>query len=430
MNTIQIHKLFLNSSGISTDTRKINLGNLFFALKGQNFDGNLFAEKAIDLGASYAIIDDENYSKPNNQTILVENVLETLQNLAAFHRKHLNIPIVALTGSNGKTTSKELIFSVLNEKFNTIATQGNLNNHIGVPLTLLSMNKNTEIGIVEMGANHHGEIAALCQIAQPDYGYITNFGKAHLEGFGSLEGVIKAKSELYEYLKKNNKKVFVNSDDPIQVEKSKGIHSYTFGTKNSGCQVEVTLLEANPFLNLEFNKIEIKTKIIGRYNYSNLAAAIAIGKYFEVSPEAIKRGIENYTPGNNRSQIVKIDSNTIIMDAYNANPTSMRAALENFNLLEANHKMVILGDMFELGEDAKAEHQSIAEFAELLNVDYVILVGKNFFKTKTDKAKKFETFEDLKAFLEIAHFEHYQVLIKGSRGMALERVLDLIPVKE
>jgi len=426
MNTIQIHKLFLDSSGISTDTRKINIGNLFFALKGQNFDGNLFTEKAIDLGASYAIIDDENYSKPHSQTILVDNVLETLQNLAAFHRKHLNIPIVALTGSNGKTTSKELIFSVLNEKFNTIATQGNLNNHIGVPLTLLSMNKNTEIGIVEMGANHHGEIAALCEIAQPDYGYITNFGKAHLEGFGSLEGVIKAKSELYEYLRKNNKKVFVNSDDPIQVEKSKGIQSYSFGNKNSGSQVEVTLLEANPFLNLDFNDIEIKTKIIGRYNYSNLAAAIAIGTYFEVSPEVIKRGIENYTPGNNRSQIIKINSNTIVMDAYNANPTSMRAALENFNLLDANHKMVILGDMFELGEDSKTEHQNIAEFAELLNVDYVILVGKNFFKTKTDKAKKFETFENLKAFLEIAHFEHYQVLIKGSRGMALERVLEFV----
>jgi len=426
MNTEQLHKLFLASTGVSTDTRKITLGNIFFALTGENFNGNLFAEKAIELGASYAIIDDENFLKPNNKTILVENVLESLQNLAKFHRKHLNIPIIALTGSNGKTTSKELIFAVLKEKYKAVATQGNLNNHIGVPLTLLSMNKQTEIGIVEMGANHHGEIAALCEIAQPDFGYITNFGKAHLEGFGSLEGVIKAKTELYEHLKKNNKMVFLNSDDHIQVDKAKGITPFTFGIKNSESQLEVDLVEANPFLNLKYNETEINTNIIGRYNFSNLAAAIAIGTYFEVSPEAIKTGIENYTPGNNRSQIIKIGSNTIVMDAYNANPTSMHAALDNFNLLDATKKVVILGDMFELGEDAKTEHQKIAEFAELLNIDYVLLVGKNFFKTKTENAKKFETFEDLKAFLEIVHFENFHVLIKGSRGMALERALDSI----
>lgn len=430
MNIEQLHKLYLDATGVSTDTRKIINGNLFFALKGENFDGNLFAEKAIELGASHAIIDDENYLKPAKNIILVENVLETLQNLAKFHRTYLNIPIIALTGSNGKTTSKELIHAVLKENFNTIATQGNLNNHIGVPLTLLSMNKNTEIGIVEMGANHHGEIAALCEIAQPDFGYITNFGKAHLEGFGSLEGVIVAKSELYEHLRKNNKKVFVNSGDPVQIEKTRGIESFTFGIKNSGSDVEIDLIEANPFLKLSFSNTQINSNIIGRYNFSNLAAAIAIGTYFKVTPQKIKKGIESYTPGNNRSQIIKIQSNTIIMDAYNANPTSMRAALDNFNLTEAAHKVAILGDMFELGDDAKAEHQNIAEFAELLNMDYIILVGKNFFKTKTDKAKKFESFEDLKAFLEIVHFENFHILIKGSRGMALERVLDLIPVKE
>lgn len=430
MNIEQLHKLFLDSTGVSTDTRKIINGNLFFALKGENFDGNLFAEKAIELGASHAIIDDENFLKPTKSIILVENVLETLQNLAKFHRLHLNIPIVALTGSNGKTTSKELIYAVLKEKFNAVATQGNLNNHIGVPLTLLSMNKKTEIGIVEMGANHHGEIAALCEIAQPDYGYITNFGKAHLEGFGSLEGVIKAKSELYDHLKKNNKKVFVNSGDPVQIAKTNGIESFTFGIKNSGSNVEIDLIEANSFLKLSFSNTEINSNIIGRYNFSNLAAAIAIGTYFKVTPQEIKNGIESYTPGNNRSQIIKIQSNTVIMDAYNANPTSMRAALDNFNLIEAAHKVAILGDMFELGDDAKTEHQNIAEFAELLNMDYVILVGKNFFKTKTEKAKKFESFEDLKAFLEIVHFENFHILIKGSRGMALERVLDFIPSKE
>lgn len=430
MNIEQLHKLYLTATGVSTDTRKIINGNLFFALKGENFDGNLFAEKAIELGAAHAIIDDENYLKPVKNIILVENVLETLQNLAKFHRTYLNIPIIALTGSNGKTTSKELIHAVLKENFNTIATQGNLNNHIGVPLTLLSMNKNTEIGIVEMGANHHGEIAALCEIAQPDFGYITNFGKAHLEGFGSLEGVIVAKSELYEHLRKNNKKVFVNSGDPVQIENTRGIESFTFGIKNSGSDVEIDLIEANPFLKLSFSNTQINSNIIGRYNFSNLAAAIAIGTYFKVTPQKIKKGIESYTPGNNRSQIIKIQSNTIIMDAYNANPTSMRAALDNFNLTEAVHKVAILGDMFELGDDAKAEHQNIAEFAELLNMDYIILVGNNFFKTKTDKSKKFESFEDLKAFLEIVHFENFHILIKGSRGMALERVLDLIPVKE
>jgi UDP-N-acetylmuramoyl-tripeptide--D-alanyl-D-alanine ligase len=426
MKTEQLHKLFLASTGVSTDTRKITIGNIFFALTGETFNGNLFAEKAIELGASYAIIDDENFLKPNNKTILVENVLETLQDLAKFHRKHLNIPIIALTGSNGKTTSKELICAVLKQKLKAVATQGNLNNHIGVPLTLLSMNKNTEIGIVEMGANHHGEIAALCEIAQPDFGYITNFGKAHIEGFGSLEGVIQAKTELYEHLRKNNKMVFINTDDHMQIEKSKGIHSFTFGIKNSGSRVEVELAVANPFLKLTYNNIEINTNIIGIYNFSNLAAAIAIGTYFDVSPEVIKNGIESYTPGNNRSQIIKLGNNTILMDAYNANPTSMRAALDNFNVIEAKHKIAILGDMFELGEDAKTEHQNIAEFAELLNLNYVLLVGKNFFKTKTENAKKFETFEDLRAFLEIAHFENFHILIKGSRGMALERALDSI----
>ncbi len=426
MNTAQLHKLFLASTGANTDTRKITKGTIFFALAGENFNGNLFAEKAIELGASFAIIDDKDYHKPNNKTILVENVLKTLQDLAKFHRKYLNIPIIALTGSNGKTTSKELICAVIKQKYKAIATQGNLNNHIGVPLTLLSMNKNTEIGIVEMGANHHGEIAALCEIAQPDFGYITNFGKAHLEGFGSLEGVVKAKTELYEYLRKNDKTVFVNADDNIQVEKAKGINTFTFGNKNSGSQVEVDLVEANTFLNLKYNNLEINTNIIGRYNFSNLAAAIAIGTYFEVSPEDIKTGIESYTPGNNRSQIIKLGSNTILMDAYNANPTSMHAALDNFNLIDAKNKVAILGDMFELGEDAKTEHQNIAEFTELLNIDYVLLVGKNFIKTKTEKAKKFETFEDLKVFLEIAHFEDFHILIKGSRGMVLERVLDSI----
>jgi UDP-N-acetylmuramoyl-tripeptide--D-alanyl-D-alanine ligase len=424
MTIENLHALYLQSTGISTDTRKIIKGNIFFALKGENFNGNLFAEKAIEQGASYAIIDEEEFSNNNGKTILFDNVLKTLQKLAGYHRNYLKIPIIALTGSNGKTTTKELINAVLKEKYNTTATQGNLNNHIGVPLTLLSMNEKTEIGIVEMGANHPEEIAKLCNIAQPDYGYITNFGKAHLEGFGSIEGVIKAKSELYEYLKNNNKTVFVNKEDTIQVEKTKTIKSFSFGQKNTGADIEIKLLDANPYLKLNFFNTEIESKLLGHYNFLNIAVAIAIGNYFKVAENAIKKGIENYTPGNNRSQIINLGSNTIILDAYNANPSSMRAALENFNQLDAKGKIVILGDMFELGPDAATEHQNIVDYIEQLPLNHAFLVGENFFKTNTNSIKKFKNFEEFKSQLSNIRFENAHILIKGSRGMALERVLD------
>lgn len=425
MTIENLHALFLNSTGISTDTRKINKGNLFFALKGENFNGNLFAEKALDLGATYAIIDEDEFTIDIGKTILYDNVLKTLQELASYHRNFLKVPIIALTGSNGKTTTKELINAVLKEKYNTIATQGNLNNHIGVPLTLLSMNKETEMGIVEMGANHPGEIAILCNIALPDYGYITNFGKAHLEGFGSVEGVIKAKSELYQYLKNNNKTVFINKEDAIQIEKTKSIPSFSFGQINTGADVEINLLDVNPFLRVNFSNIEIESKLLGHYNFSNIAAAIAMGVYFKVPKSAIKKGIEKYTPGNNRSQIINLGSNTIILDAYNANPSSMRAALENFNQLhDANNKIVILGDMFELGNDATAEHQYIVDYIEQLHLNQAFIVGENFFKTNTNLVKKFKNFEALKPHLFNLKFDNAHILIKGSRGMALERVLD------
>lgn len=422
MTIAKIHQLFLSSGKVSTDTRNIEKHVLFFALKGENFNGNTFALQALEKGASYAIVDED--VAPNNpRVILVTNVLNTLQQLATYHRNYLKIPIVALTGSNGKTTTKELINAILSQQFKTTATKGNLNNHIGVPLTLLSMNRNTDIGIVEMGANHQKEIELLCNIAQPGYGVITNFGRAHLEGFGGVEGVIKGKSELYDYLKENNKTIFFNVDDAIQYEKLKNYSSvYTFGKENAS--VVVTFLDANPFVNVAYKKETIQSNLIGSYNFTNLAIAIAIGSYFKISTQKIKAGIEGYTPSNNRSQIIEKDDNKIILDAYNANPSSMEAALENFSKLKDQNKVAILGDMFELGNDAPKEHQHIANLAAKLNIE-TLLVGNNFFTAET-KLLKFPTFEDLKNHLEQHPVKNKTLLIKGSRGMALERVLQLI----
>ena len=423
MNIEQLYNLFKINKSVSTDTRAIKKGSIFFALKGENFNGNKFAEDALKKGASYAVIDEEKY-KTNNTIILVENVLETLQNLATFHRQYLKLPIISLTGSNGKTTTKELINAVLSKKYNTCATIGNLNNHIGVPLTLLNMDSNTEIGIVEMGANHLKEIALLAKIVQPDYGYITNFGKAHLEGFGSLEGVIKGKTELYDYLRKQNKMVFINSEDKMQTAKSKGISSITFGTKDADYKIEY--IDANPFVVLKFNNEQIESKLIGTYNFNNIAAAIAIGKYFEVSDNAIKEAIENYVPTNNRSQIIEKGTNKIILDAYNANPSSMKVALENFSHLTDDSKIAILGDMFELGHEADSEHQKIVELAESLKIDAVYLLGKIFYKMDiiNPKIKKFISFEEFKEEFNNTPIENSTILIKASRGMALERMIE------
>ncbi len=418
MRIQELYELYAKNFLVDTDTRKIRKGTMFFALKGANFNGNKFAEEALDKGASYSIVDEEEY-KTNEYIILVDNVLETLQKLANYHRKELKIPIIGLTGSNGKTTTKELINAVLSRRYRTTATKGNLNNHIGVPLTLLSMNKATEIGIVEMGANHHGEIKLLSEIAEPSLGYITNFGKAHLEGFGSVEGVIKAKSELYDFMIKSKGRIIVNPNDKIQVNKTNQANRIFFDDS-------ISFVEANPFVNLIYNNLNIQSNLLGDYNYNNIASAITIGKLLNVSKEDIKVAVENYIPKNNRSQVVKKDTNEFVLDAYNANPTSMRAALENFRKYSASKKIVILGDMFELGKDSHEEHQNIALLAEQLDFYKIILVGENFNSVKVKSSVQFKKFESLKRYLETSEIKNSTILIKGSRGMALERCLDCI----
>ncbi len=424
MKIKELHTLFLKCNSVCTDTRKIKKGDMFFALKGANFNGNKFAKKAIDLGAEYVIVD-EDINHNSNAIVQVSNTLETLQELARFHRKYLNIPIIALTGSNGKTTTKELIHAVLSESFNTTATLGNLNNHIGVPLTLLSMTSDTEIGVVEMGANHLQEIDFLCNIALPDFGYITNFGKAHLEGFGSIEGVINGKTELYRHVASHSKVLFVYGDDPIQLEKSQHINRVIFGTEDEFNTV-VKFIDAQPYVSVDYKRLVIKSKLIGTYNFNNIAAAISIGEYFDIDSKAIKQAIENYIPENNRSQIVQKKSIKIILDAYNANPSSMVEALKNFSKLKAEKKIAILGDMFELGNEAHTEHAAIAELANSLHLDHVILIGENFHKIHQTESRSFNSFESFLASLNTYNFENSTILIKGSRGMALERLIDAI----
>ena len=425
MNIPELHTLFLQNPFISTDTRKINQNDIFFALKGDNFNGNTYAFKAIQKGAACVIIDEKEF-EINEKTILVANVLKTLQQLANYHRHYCNAKVIALTGSNGKTTTKELINATLSESYKTTATKGNLNNHIGVPLSLLEINLDTEIAIIEMGANHQKEIEFLCGIVEPDFGYITNFGKAHLEGFGGVEGVIKGKSELYEYLISNDKMVFMNADDPIQIKKlGRYIQKYGYSTSDKGFY-NITMPAANPFVEIKVEQTTIKTQLIGNYNFTNCCAAIIMGKYFNVPLQKIKKGLENYHPDNNRSQVLKKNGLKIILDAYNANPSSMTAALENFASLKGESKVLFLGDMFELGDTAKIEHQNIADLVEQLGFKNTYLIGENFFEVDSE-LQKFNTFDALIVFIkENAIPTPSTILIKGSRGMALERLLNHI----
>lgn len=427
MRIEDIYQCFLQCDSVSTDTRKIEPNSLFIALKGEKFDANTFAEEALKKGALFTIIDDKKYFTNEDKMILVKNSLQTLQELANYHRNQLGLPIIALTGSNGKTTTKELINSVLSTKYSTKATIGNLNNHIGVPLTLLSFDENTDIGIVEMGANHQKEIEMLCEIAQPDYGYITNFGKAHLDGFGGFEGVIKGKSELYSYLRKNEKTVFINIDDPLQVEKGANIKCFTFGQKNEA-NVIIKYVEANPMVKISFNDQLINSHLIGIYNANNINAAITIGKYFNINDSNIKKAIEDYQPNNNRSQLIKKNTNKIILDAYNANPSSMLAAITNFIQLDSDNKIAILGDMFELGDESIDEHKKIVEILTKEPSVITFFIGKEFYNNKTEinHVSFFENFSSFAENLKSIPIKNKTILIKGSRGMALEKALDLL----
>jgi UDP-N-acetylmuramoyl-tripeptide--D-alanyl-D-alanine ligase len=427
MEISNIHNLFLSCSGVVIDTRKIIENSFFVALKGERFDANTFAKEALQKGASFVLIDNAEFYI-DQRTILVENTLETLQELATFHRQYLKLPIVALTGSNGKTTTKELINVVLSKKFKVKATIGNLNNHIGVPLTILSFTTDTQIGIVEMGANHQKEIQFLCQIAQPDYGYITNFGKAHLEGFGGVEGVIKGKSEMYDYLKANHKNVFVNLDDAIQEEKTKSFNRITFSQLNKEASVPIQKVAANPLVTIQFNDVTINSHLIGLYNANNINAAIAIGLYFDITNEDIKAAIEAYIPDNNRSQLISKGTNEIILDAYNANPSSMKVAIDNFVQLENESKIMILGDMFELGDESAQEHKSIIQLVGQNHQVTAVFVGEHFYENKIEQSNLvfFKTFDDFSNYIHNHIPDHSILLIKGSRGMSLERTLDFI----
>lgn len=426
--TIQdIHTLFLQTSGIAIDTRKISQDSFFVAIKGERFDANTFAAEALVKGAKYVLIDNEAYYI-DQRTVVVDDCLTTLQELATYHRQFLKLPIIALTGSNGKTTTKELVNVVLAKKYKVKATLGNLNNHIGVPLTLLSFDQATQIGIVEMGANHQKEIEFLCNIAQPDYGFITNFGKAHLEGFGGVEGVIKGKSEMYTFLAKDNKTTFVNLDDALQNEKTAHFNRVTFSHIKTDADVFIASVSANPFVKINALGVDITSHLIGLYNATNICMAVTIGYYFQVPIEDIKVAIESYVPENNRSQLMVKNANEIILDAYNANPSSMRVALENFIQLDKPDKIVVIGDMYELGQESKAEHKSIVDFLSAQDSINCYFVGKDFYANQLRKANFFfyQTFEDFAKATASLHWQNKTILIKGSRGMALERTLELI----
>ena len=420
----ELYQAFQNSTGVSTDTRKLKKGNLWFALKGPNFNANAFAEKAIEKGASYAVIDDKSYAK-NDKYLLVDDGLKALQSLSIHHRSQFNIPFIGITGSNGKTTSKELIRDVLAKKYRVTATQGNLNNHIGVPLSVLEVNQQTEIAIIEMGANKVGDIAELCGYADPSHGLITNIGKAHLEGFGGIEGVIRGKSELYHHLIQRDGEIFVNSNSDVLRNIAERRMKNPYMYPNKGDYFSAQLLQQHPHIRFEMPDGTLcDSHLSGTYNFENICTALCLGKYFEVPQKSMLEAIEAYVSDNNRSQVLKQGSNTIYMDAYNANPTSMELALQNF-AAGSGKKVAILGDMFELGEDAEQEHFAIGDLTKKLSLDQVFVCGEMMKKAYEahDKIKYFKTKEVLIEHLNNEPIQSAKVLLKASRGMALETLL-------
>ena len=425
MEIERLYTAFLNATEISTDTRSLKKGALFFALSGPNFDGNRFAEEALGKGAHQVVVDDPNTLPNHPKALLVENTLSALQQLATHHREKRNIPIIGLTGSNGKTTTKELIREVLQKKFSVLATEGNLNNHIGVPLTLLQLTEQHQIGIIEMGANHINEIGNLCEIALPNWGYITNFGKAHLEGFGSEAGIIQGKSELYTHLIQNQGQILINGDDPKQLEQTKNYQVVQFGCgKNSDFKIEALPGEGN-HLELKFRDYRFKSPLYGTYNLSNIAAAIAFGALFEVPLTDIQKAIAQYDSKNNRSQKLKIKGIQLILDAYNANPSSMEVALRAFAKNQTKNNAVILGDMMELGKQSEIEHHQVLTLCLELGFSHIYTLGSQFKKTHLIHPT-IEKFEDLNALFQAfkaSPKKTDRILIKGSRSMQLERII-------
>ncbi|MCS4301281.1 UDP-N-acetylmuramoyl-tripeptide--D-alanyl-D-alanine ligase [Chryseobacterium sp. BIGb0232] len=423
MNIEQFYPLLLQAGKVTIDSRKIDRNDIFFAFSGDNFNAAILAEKAIDNGALAAIVEQSEFENKDRNIFYVPSTLEFLQQLAIYHRSKLNIPFIGLTGSNGKTTTKELIHAVLSEKFNVQYTYGNLNNHIGVPLTILSIKPEHEMAVIEMGANHQKEIEFLCTISQPDFGYITNFGKAHLEGFGGFEGVIKGKSELYDYLKENHQTIIINENDPVQVEKTENyLPKITFGKAES--DYDFKPCTEDHFVGLIYQGEKTVSKLTGEYNFTNLCAAASLGLHFGISFEKIKHAVEQYTPTNMRSQVVKKENRTLVLDTYNANPSSMTASLNNFITFEGR-KTIIIGDMLELGTESEKEHQNILELARTLGFDTIITVGKHF-KGVNSSDLAFENTAELTAYLQQNKIQSENILLKGSRGIALEKVIDFI----
>ena len=425
----KIYPLFLAHPVVSTDSRQVKPGSLFFALQGESFNGNKFAAQALEYGASYAFVDESRYVL-NDSCILVDDGLSTLQSLAKHHRRQFQIRLIAITGTNGKTTTKELINGVLSKKYKTLATQGNLNNHIGVPLTLLNLTGETEIAIIEMGANHPGEIDFLCNIALPGYGLITNIGKAHLEGFGSYEGVIRTKTELYHFLLDHNGEIFLNNEDKLLVEHSSGVETITYG--HSPGDLVSSNISADPYVAMDLRfrhgeTLRIESQLYGRYNSENILAAACIGQYFKVPPADIKSALEEYHPGNNRSQIFKTERNLLILDAYNANPSSMTAAIQTFAASTYQEKTVILGDMLELGQDSDKEHLEILKIVDQNSFKQVYLVGPIFIRLNSKRENIcFQDSELARIWLAHHQIENASVLIKGSRGILLEKLVELL----
>ena len=428
MKIDDLHSLFSKSSGISTDTRTIKKNNIFFCLKGEKFDGNLFIDQAFHLGASFVIYDDEQLNYKSKKAIRVKNALEALQSLAKYHRSKFNIPVIGLTGSNGKTTSKELINSVLSQKFNVTFTSNNFNNHIGVPLTILKINRKTDIAIIEMGANHLGEIDLLCNIADPNIGYITNFGKAHLEGFGGIEGVIKGKSELYEYIRESKGVVLINNDDRIQREKSKGINTFSFGkSKKSDFLIYNTSSNKN-LCEASLNDKKITSNLYGEYNFENINASIAMGIHFGLSFDQIENGIKNYIPKNNRSEMIKTKKNLLFVDSYNANPTSMKLSIQSFMKFKEVKKTLILGDMHEIGNTYLIEHERILNSVKNNKDLKIFLVGKIFNKLKFNSGRIhfFNETNELIEYFKKNLITGHTILLKGSRKINLEKVIPIL----